>query len=88
VSLLRKCLAAWEHGDISAVIDLCDESDELLVHKEYVERHPVHHAVMRASDIASLKPVIREHAPELLIKEPTFARVNTRLVARLTLSDM
>jgi len=69
VSLLRECLAAWEHGNISALIDLCGESDLLLVDKEYVEEHPVHHAVEYASDIAILKPLIREHAPELLTED-------------------
>ena len=65
VSLLRKCLAAWEHSNISALIDLCDESDRLQVFKEYVERHPVHHAARSSSGIAIIKPVIRAHAPEL-----------------------
>jgi len=62
VSLLRKCLAAWEHSNISALIDLCDESNRLKVFKEYVERHPVHHAARSASGIAIIKPVIRAHA--------------------------
>jgi len=38
VSLLRKCLVAWEYGDISALIDLCGESDHLLWNKEYAKR--------------------------------------------------
>jgi len=31
VSLLRKCLAAFQHGNISALIDLCGESETLLL---------------------------------------------------------
>jgi len=68
VSLLRKC-AALENGNISALIDLCGESDVLLLNKVYVEKHPVHHAAGQASGIAILKPVIRENASELLIKD-------------------
>jgi len=34
VSLLRKCLADWEHGNISALIDLCGESGMLLSFKD------------------------------------------------------
>ena len=66
VSLLRKCLAAWEHGTVSALIDLCDESDRLLGFKKYAERYQVHFAAIRATDVAILKPMIREQAPELL----------------------
>ena len=69
VSLLRKCNAAWEHSNISALIDLCGESDVLLVNKEYVERHPVHFAANVAADIAILKPVIRELDAELFNKD-------------------
>ena len=69
VPLLSKCLAAWEHGNISALIDLCGESDVLLGFKKYVERHPVHFAAMYAGDNEILKPLIREHAPELLTED-------------------
>jgi len=70
VSLLRKCFDAWEHGNISAVIDLCGESDELMWYKGYMKEHPVHFAVVSATDIAIIiKPVLRAHAPELLIKD-------------------
>ena len=67
VSLLRKCFTAWEHGNISALIDLCGESDVLLWCKEYVERHlvQVHAAAWHASDLAIIKPLIRE--PPLLL---------------------
>ena len=34
-----------------------------------MERYPVHHAVMFATDIAILKPVIRDHAPDLLTED-------------------
>ena len=34
VSLLRKCNAAWEHGNISALVDLCGEFEVLLRFKE------------------------------------------------------
>jgi len=69
VSLLRKCLAAWEQGNISALIDLCGESDVFQVFKKYVERRPVHFAAANASDLAIIKSVVRDHAPELLIKD-------------------
>ena len=69
VSLLRKCLAALEHGNISTLIELCGESDKLPWFKKHVERHPVHFAAAAASDIAIIKPVIREHAPELLTED-------------------
>jgi len=36
---------------------------------QYAERHPVHFATNVATDIAILKPVIREHAPQLIIKD-------------------
>ena len=68
VSLLRKCFTAWEHGNISALIDLCGESDMLLAFKVHVEAYPVH-AVRCTSDIAIIKPVVREHAPDLLTKD-------------------
>ena len=69
VSLQRKCLTAMEHGNISALIDLCGESDTLLLVKKYVERHQVHHVAMHASDIVILKPVICDHTAHLLIKD-------------------
>jgi len=69
VTLLRKCLAAWEQGNISALIDLCGESDRLLMDEEFVERHPVHFAAWYASAIAILKPVIRDRAPQLLTED-------------------
>jgi len=69
VSLLCKCHTALEHGDISALIELCGESYVLLVCKEYAKRCPVHFAAAYASDIAVVKPLIREHAPELLTEE-------------------
>ena len=69
VSLQRKYLAAWDHGNIAALIDLCGESDVLMEQKEYVEKHPVHFAAGRATDIAIIKPVIREHATELLTED-------------------
>jgi len=67
--LMRECLATWEHGYISTPIDLCGKSGKLLEWKEYVERHPVHYGARFASDIAIIKPLLREHAPELLIKD-------------------
>ena len=70
VSLLHKCLTALEMFDFPALIDLCGgESHVLLVHKEYMERHPVHHAAMNTTSIAVLKPLIHEQAPELLVKD-------------------
>ena len=69
VSLLSKCSFAFDHGNVSAVIDLCGKSDSLLWHKDYMERLPVHAAAFRARDIAIIKPVIREHAADLLYED-------------------
>jgi len=68
VSLPRKCCAAVEHSNIPALIDLCGESDMLLAFKVHVEAYPVH-AVRCTSDIAIVKPVVREHAADLLTKD-------------------
>ena len=65
VSLLHKCLAAFEHE----TSPLCGESNHLLEEKKYVERHPVHFAAAHTSDIAIIKPVILVHAPQLLTKD-------------------
>jgi len=40
-SLQRKCLAAWEHGNISALIDFYGGSVWLMGYKEYVKRYSV-----------------------------------------------
>jgi len=72
--LLRKCLAAWQQGNPSALIDLCGESNQLLENKVYMEEHPVHHVASCASDLSIIKPLIREHDTELLIKSPCSAR--------------
>ena len=69
VSLLRKYFAAWEHGNISPLIDLCGESNILLWYKEFLEKCLVHHVAACASDIDITKPVVREHSPDLLTED-------------------
>ena len=67
VSLLRKCLAAWEHGTATSSPSLtsvaCPALSALatLAAKEYVELYPVHHVATVASDITVIKSMIREH---------------------------
>jgi len=63
VSLQRECLAAWEHGNISVLVDICGESDVLLRQKGYVEKHPVHHVVLRTTDLAIIKSEIASTPP-------------------------
>jgi len=69
VSLLRKCLASWERGEVGGLIELCGESEVLLGHKEFVEKYPVHHAAGWAGDVEVIKPVIKAHAAKLVAED-------------------